>query len=74
MIDCSTNGLAYGCNGGFLEGSYAYIQMKGIRTEKDYPYISALSGVEGTCKINGGPFKIAYFKNINEDDCIELVN
>ena len=30
VIDCSTNGLTYGCNGGFLEGSYAYMQIKGI--------------------------------------------
>ncbi len=45
VIDCSTNGLTYGCNGGFLEGSFSFMQMKGIQTEVNYPYTSAASGI-----------------------------
>jgi cathepsin L len=50
VVDCSSNGLTYGCNGGFLEGSYAYMQIKGIQTDVNYPYTSAISGMSGTCK------------------------
>lgn len=50
VIDCSTNGLTYGCNGGFLEGSLSYMQMKGIKTDQNYPYTSSLSGISGRCQ------------------------
>lgn len=30
VIDCTDNGLTYGCNGGYLEGSLTQIQMHGI--------------------------------------------
>ena len=64
VVDCSTNGLTYGCNGGFLEGSYAYMQIKGIQTDANYPYTSTVSGMAGTCKKDGGTFKVTSFKNI----------
>jgi len=74
VVDCSTNGLTYGCNGGFLEGSYAYMQIKGIVSDVNYPYISANSGLSGTCKKEGGTFKVASFKNIELGNCKALVN
>jgi hypothetical protein len=64
VVDCSSNGLTYGCNGGFLEGSYTYMQMKGIQTDSNYPYTSAVSGISGTCKREGGTFKVISFKNV----------
>jgi hypothetical protein len=45
VIDCSNNGLTYGCGGGFLEGSLAYMQLEGITTAYSYPYTSERSGV-----------------------------
>ena len=74
LIDCSTNGLTYGCNGGFLEGSYAYMQTKGIQTDFNYPYTSSNSGMAGSYKKDGGSFKISSFKNIQEGNCKALVN
>lgn len=74
VIDCSTNGLTYGCNGGFLQGSYAYMQVRGIQTDYNYPYVSASSGTANTCKKDGGTFKISSFKNIPEGDCKAVVN
>jgi C1A family cysteine protease len=47
MIDCSNNGLTDGCNGGFIEGAYAFLQKNGLNLEKDYPYASMLSGTPG---------------------------
>jgi hypothetical protein len=74
VVDCSTNGLTYGCNGGFLEGSYAYMQIKGIESDTNYPYTSAISGTSNKCKKEGGSFKISSFRNIKEGNCQALVN
>jgi hypothetical protein len=40
------------------------MQIKGIQTDSNYPYTSAVSGIAGTCKTDGGAFKINSFKNI----------
>lgn len=31
IIDCVNNSLTFGCNGGFLEGAFTYMQMSGIQ-------------------------------------------
>jgi len=44
LVDCDTQ--SQGCNGGFMEWAYQYIQTAGgIVSEEDYPYI----GADGTC-------------------------
>lgn len=30
ILDCNTNNLSFGCDGGFLEGAYSYIQRYGL--------------------------------------------
>lgn len=62
MIDCSDNGLTDGCNGGFIEGAYAFLQNNGLTTEKEYPYASMLSGTPGKCKsITRNIYKLSSF-------------
>lgn len=58
IVDCVDNGLTYGCHGGFLEGSYTYIQMKGVASEYVYPYTAMENGQREKCKFHGGPFKL----------------
>jgi hypothetical protein len=38
IVDCPSNGLTFGCGGGFLEGAYAYMQTNGITTNFQYKY------------------------------------
>jgi C1A family cysteine protease len=39
-----------GCNGGFTEGAFEYVQKNGgIETEDNYPYTSGDSGEDGNC-------------------------
>jgi C1A family cysteine protease len=70
IMDCSRNGLTYGCEGGFLEGAYSYIQTNGITTDYQYKY----TGIAGICKINSGTFKITQFRNLPKGDCVSLIN
>jgi cathepsin L len=65
-MDCSNAYGNYGCNGGFMDGSYNYIKDKGVITEDKYPY----KGVNQKCAIDGGDFKIKGFVDIR--DCANL--
>lgn len=38
IVDCPINGLTFGCEGGFLEGAYAYMQTNGITINFQYKY------------------------------------
>jgi hypothetical protein len=42
IIDCTKNSLTFGCNGGFLEGSFAEMVEPGVVTEYTYPYDSLI--------------------------------
>ncbi|XP_050298279.1 procathepsin L-like isoform X3 [Anthonomus grandis grandis] len=45
LVDCSTN-INYGCNGGFIDDTFPYIEQYGLQSESSYPY----TGVDGSCK------------------------
>lgn len=64
ILDCSNNTFTFGCDGGYLEGSYLFLKSNGVTTEYVYPYKSASTGTVGTCKTLSGPFKIASFRNL----------
>ena len=77
IVDCSKNSLTFGCYGGFLEGSYSYMQVTGVSTEFTYPYVNenSVKNVQkckkkATSKDN---FVIDDFINIRENDCNELL-
>ena len=61
VLDCADNPLTYGCNGGFLEGALAYVQIHGVVTEDEYPYDSEMKRRKGQCARHGGPFTIRSF-------------
>jgi cysteine peptidase B len=49
IVDCDTQGTDEGCNGGFPEGAYQYVESAGgIEPLSAYPY-TAESGESGTC-------------------------
>jgi C1A family cysteine protease len=54
LVDCDTVS-DQGCNGGFMDDAFAYVQKNGITTEAAYPY----KAVQGTCAIAGKTLAIA---------------
>jgi cathepsin B len=57
MVSCDTSD--YGCQGGYLTNSWAFLQQTGIPTDACYPYTSG-SGDSGVCKdtcADGSPIK-----------------
>jgi len=45
-VDCSGAFSNYGCNGGFIESSFDYIETSSLMLEEDYPY----NGEDGFCQ------------------------
>lgn len=74
IVDCTNNSLTYGCNGGYLEGAFTYIQLYGITTAHNYPYLSGTTGNSNSCLLHGGSFKLSSFQLINAGDCNSIVS
>lgn len=51
-----------------MSDAFNYVIANGITTEQAYPY----TGVDGTCKFNGGDFKIASYTSIPKGNCNAL--
>jgi len=52
VVSCDKGGEDYGCFGGDTVTAYKYIMKDGVgglETERDYPYTSGKSGVDGPC-------------------------
>ncbi|CAN1123371.1 Senescence-specific cysteine protease SAG39 [Linum perenne] len=46
LVDCDVDGMNEGCNGGFMNDAFEFIEeIGGLATDKDYPY----KGRDGTC-------------------------
>lgn len=64
VVECSDNGLTFGCRGGYLEGAFTYLQTHGVVLEKIYPYNLEGASRAGKCRQKGGPFKLKAFSAI----------
>ncbi|KAL7243595.1 hypothetical protein ACSBR1_015904 [Camellia fascicularis] len=70
LVDCDRSGKDAGCEGGYMEGGFAFIvQNKGIATETIYPY-SATDGTCNTKKEASHAAKISGYENVPANrDC-----
>ncbi|GLT54668.1 hypothetical protein SLA2020_278500 [Shorea laevis] len=49
LVDCDTNGVDQGCQGGLMDDAFTFIQQNhSLASEASYPY----TGVDGTCNAN----------------------
>jgi C1A family cysteine protease len=67
LVDCTTGTWGnFGCGGGWVQNSFAYVLQKGIGLQADYPY----KGVDGTCQDSKitNPFKISGCANVAVND------
>jgi len=65
LVDCDKD-QDQGCNGGWMDNAFQYLQSHGIEREADYPYTAR----DGKCKYNDskGVFKVASFKDISQNE------
>jgi C1A family cysteine protease len=68
IIDCSSSYGNNGCNGGWIENVLKYQTTNGVTTEAAYPYTQT----SGSCKVNGGAFKISSYSGGALADCNAL--
>jgi cathepsin B len=48
LVSCDSGN--YGCNGGYLNVAWNFMQRTGVVSDKCYPYTSGTSGQSGSCK------------------------
>jgi len=54
LVSCDTAGSDAGCNGGWMDDAFTFVQANGgVTTEAGYPYTSGATGVSGTCVTSG---------------------
>jgi len=54
LVSCDTTGANNGCNGGWMDDAFTWVQKKGgITTEDAYPYTSGTTGKTGSCVTTG---------------------
>jgi C1A family cysteine protease len=54
LVSCDTGGGDAGCNGGWMDDAFTFVQKNGgLTTEDQYPYTSGDTGKSGTCQTSG---------------------
>ncbi|XP_050298280.1 procathepsin L-like [Anthonomus grandis grandis] len=70
LVDCAT--MNAGCDGGYLEQTFPYIQQNGLESESDYPY----TGRDGTCQYKSSKVvtKVSSYKVLASGNENQLLN
>ena len=73
LVDCSTSAGNHGCNGGWMDYAFKYIQQVGGQMlTSDYPYTAR----DQTCKFNKAKVaaKVTGFTDIPQNNCAQLTS
>ena len=67
VLDCSKPYGNYGCNGGWMNATFAYTKDHGLQTDQQYPYVAR----DQKCSApEGGKYKISEYVSVS--GCAEM--
>ena len=62
VLDCSKSYGNYGCNGGWMNATFAYTKDHGLQTDDEYPYVAK----DQKCNApEGGKYKISNYVSVS---------
>ncbi|GMN53933.1 hypothetical protein TIFTF001_023059 [Ficus carica] len=67
LMDCDVNTGNQGCNGGYMDKAFQFIQKNGLTTEEEYPY----RGANGKCdrdRMSNRKVEIRSYENVPHND------
>ena len=70
LVDCSTSFGNEGCNGGFMDSAFQYVEQSALETETDYPY----RGSDNKCSFveSKGQVKASTFHDVPQNSTKDL--
>merc|ERR1719277_1209558 len=79
LVSCDHNG-DMGCQGGLPSNALDWLEKRALEQESDYPYMSGITGMSGTCKMSksAGVIEVDSFTQVSsgaedEDDLKDFV-
>lgn len=72
LVDCDKGGEDQGCEGGWMDSAFEFIEKHGLTTEAKYPY----QGTDGTCNANAesnGAARITGYEDVpaNSEEALQ---
>ena len=64
LISCSSTYGNSGCDGGWMNNAFSFVQATGIANESAYPHTSGNTGITGSCVPTSSNFKISAYENV----------
>jgi KDEL-tailed cysteine endopeptidase len=65
LVSCDTKGGDAGCNGGWMDDAFTYLETNALTTEANYPYTSGDTGKSGSCTWSGtGVTKVKGYSDV----------
>lgn len=68
LVDCTGNFGNHGCQGGYVDNAFNFVQTYGIMSESSYPY----EGYQGQCRYTPTSFKVRGHVDVPSGDTNQL--
>ncbi|KAI6673071.1 hypothetical protein NL676_000977 [Syzygium grande] len=62
LVDCDVGGQDQGCEGGWMDSAFQFIEKHGLTTETNYPYV----GTDGKCNVKSESNRVVIIKGYED--------